>query len=187
MANTVNVGSTTINDCKLGNSQVSNIYVGNTLVWSKVVAPAQYRFVRFQGFGDNTNAATTRLVEIKAIETTTGTNLLLNKTPISGEAVSTGGTIAMATDGLINYTSGQYPIWWTASGIPTLTYDLLALKTLNTLNVWMYTATGDLRQTKFKLWVSKDNVDWSKLIVDYSTNTTTQDPTNGWSFTVPTT
>ena len=82
--------------------------------------PAYPRYFRFIGYGDNVSAATTRLVELQVMYG--ATNLLLNKLPISGEAVSTGGTIDKVTDG--DTTMAGYPIWWNGAGIPTLTYDL---------------------------------------------------------------
>src|SRR3982751_4831826 len=52
--------------------------------------PAFPRYIRFIGYGDNLSAGTTRLVELQVMYG--ATNLLLGKLPISGEAVSTGGT-----------------------------------------------------------------------------------------------
>lgn len=144
---------------------------------------SNWRYVRFQGYGDQTNTATTRLVEFKANEGTT--NHLLGKLPISGESVNAGATIDKATDGVITYASGSYPIWWMGAGIPTLTYDLGADYPLTNMQVWMYTSLNDPRQTRFKLFVSKDNVAWTQVI-DYSANTVAQDLTNGWTFDVPT-
>jgi hypothetical protein len=139
-----------------------------------------YRYVRYQGYGDQTNAATTRLVELQAMEG--ATNRLLGKVPISGEAVSSGGTIDKATDGSLSMASGAYPLWWMGAGIPTLTYDLGAAYPIDTLKLWMYSVDVDPRQTKFKLFVSKDNVNWT-TVIDMSANTTVQ-PANGWAYTL---
>jgi hypothetical protein len=146
------------------------------------VQQTTYRYVRFQGFGDQTAVGTTRLVEFQAIGG--GTNYLLNKLPISGEPVDYGGPISAVTDGSVNYGSGTYPLWWSGTGIPTLTYDLGADVVLDTMKVWMYTVSYDPRQTRFKLFASKDNIEWT-LVKDHSANTVAQDATNGWSFPVP--
>jgi hypothetical protein len=140
--------------------------------------PAYPRYVRFQGFGDNASASTTRLVEFQAFWG--ATNLLLNKLPISGEPVDFGGTVDIATNGDFTTMTG-YPIWWSGEGIPTLTYDLLDWYDISEFKVWGYSTAGDPRANKFKLFVSADNVSWF-LVVDHSTNTTTQ-PAGGWSFT----
>jgi hypothetical protein len=137
-----------------------------------------YRYVRFQGYGDQTNAATTRLVELQAMEG--ATNRLSGKVPISGEAVSSGGTIDKATDGLTAMTSGTYPLWWVGAGVPNLVYDLGAAYPIDTLKLWMFSTDADPRQTRFKLFVSNDNVNWTP-VVDMSSNATPQ-PTNGWSY-----
>jgi hypothetical protein len=143
-----------------------------------------YRYFRFQGFADQTGATTTRLIELQAIEEGTGTNRLLNKTPITqSDPPDTGGAVSIATDGL--YTLSGYPIWWTYVGEPTLTYDLGALYPLDYIRVMMYSKTTDGRQTRFKVWLSKDNVDWSFLLADYSTNTVIQPEPNGWAITTP--
>ena len=140
--------------------------------------PAYPRYFRFIGYGDNVSAATTRLVELQVMYG--ATNLLLNKLPISGEAVSTGGTIDKVTDG--DTTMAGYPIWWNGAGIPTLTYDLGDWYDISKINVWMFSKDTDQRQTKFMLQVSADNAAWF-TVVDYSTNTTVQ-PSTGWAFTV---
>ena len=160
--------------------QAGNTEAVKTLTYtiSAPSAPAFPRYVRFIGYGDNTSASTTRLVEFQAFFG--ATNLLLGKTPISGEAVSTGGTIDKATDGLT--TMSGYPIWWLGEGIPTLTYDLLDWYDLTQFKVWCYSTAGDPRQPKFKIDVSADNVAWFN-VVDHSQNTTVQ-PADGWSFTV---
>jgi Chitobiase/beta-hexosaminidase C-terminal domain len=141
-------------------------------------APAFPRYIRFIGYGDNVSAATTRLVELQVMFG--ATNLLLNKLPISGEAVSTGGTIDKATDGII--TMSGYPIWWNGAGIPTLVYDLGDWYDVTQVKVWMYSTAGDPRQTKFKIDISADNVAWFN-VVDYSANTTAQ-PVDGWIFNI---
>jgi hypothetical protein len=143
-------------------------------------APQFPRYIRYIGYGDNVSGATTRLVELKAMHGVT--NLLLNKLPISGEAVSTGASIGVATDGIINHGSGTYPIWWNGVGIPTLVYDLLDWYDVSQMIVVMYSPTTDPRQTKFKIDVSADNVNWFNII-DYSTNTTPQ-PDVGFTFTI---
>jgi hypothetical protein len=141
-------------------------------------APAFPRYIRFIGYGDNVAAGTTRLVEFQAFFG--ATNLLLNKVPISGEAVSTGGTIDKATDGIT--TMSGYPIWWIGEGKPTLVYDLLDWYDISSFKVWCYSTAGDPRQPKFKIDVSADNVAWFN-VVDHSQNTTVQ-PDGGWTFTV---
>lgn len=141
--------------------------------------PAFPRYVRFQGYGDNVSAGTTRLVEFQAFWG--ATNLLLNKLPLAGyKAVDTGGTIDKATDGIT--TMSGYPIWWSGEGVPVLTYDLLDWYDISQFKVWGYSTVGDPRSNKFKLFVSADNVAWF-LVVDHSTNTTVQ-PADGWTFTV---
>lgn len=142
-------------------------------------APAFPRYVRFQGFGDNASASTTRLVEFQVMHG--ATNLLLNKLPISGEPVDFGGTIDKVTDGDAVTMTG-YPIWWSGAGIPTLTYDLLDWYDISQIKVVGYSTAGDPRANKFKLFVSADNVAWFQ-VVDHSLNTTTQ-PAGGWTFTV---
>lgn len=139
-----------------------------------------WRYIRYQGFGDSASAATSRLVELQAIEG--ATNRLLNKTPISGEPVSAGAAIGAATDGNIVMTSGTYPLWWNGSGIPTLTYDLGAAYPIDTLKLWMFSTVNDPRQTKFKLLISKDNAEWF-TVADKSLNTEVQ-PADGWAFVV---
>ncbi|MEH7114505.1 discoidin domain-containing protein [Neobacillus niacini] len=146
------------------------------------MAQETWRYVRFQGYGDNTTTGTTRLVEVQAWEG--GTNRLLNKLPISGEPVSAGATIDKVTDGNVASVSGSFSIWWVGAGIPTLTWDLEALYPLTSLLCAMYSPSNDPRQTKFKLWVSKDNVAWTQ-IADYSNNTITQSSTTGFSFPTP--
>jgi hypothetical protein len=142
-------------------------------------APAFPRYVRFQGFGDNASATTTRLVEFQAMYG--ATNLLLGKLPLAGyKAVDTGGTIDKATDGIT--TMSGYPIWWSGEGVPVLTYDLLDWYDISQFKVWGYSTVGDPRANKFKLFVSADNVAWFE-VVDHSQNTTVQ-PADGWTFNV---
>ena len=141
-----------------------------------------WRYVKFQGYGDNTGTGTTRLVELKA--NNGATNYLLAKAPISGEAINAGGAVSRATDGIVSYVSNEYPIWWSGAGIPTLVYDMGALRTLTNLQVWMFSKVNDPRQTKFKLSVSRDNVTW-RLVADYSANTVVQPEVAGFSFTAP--
>jgi hypothetical protein len=139
-----------------------------------------WRYVRYQGFGDQTGEATTRLIELQAM--IGSTNHLLNRLPISGETPAVN-SVALATDGNIAMTSGTFPIWWSGAGIPTLTYDLGEERNIDTLRLWMFSTANDPRQTRFRLWVSKNNVDWT-TVVDYRNNTTIQ-PSGGWSFAVP--
>jgi hypothetical protein len=140
--------------------------------------PAFPRYIRYIGYGDNLSGGTTRLVEFQVIRA--GTNLLLNKLPISGEPVSTGGTIDKVTDGLT--TMSGYPIWWSGEGIPTLTYDLGDWLDITGINVWMYSTVNDPRITKFKVQVSTDNVTYVDVI-DYQFNNTVVQPAGGWIFT----
>jgi hypothetical protein len=152
-----------------------------TYTISAPTIPAYPRYIRFIGYGDNVSAGTTRLVEFKAMFG--ATNLLLNKLPMAGyKAVDTGNTIDKATDGIINHASGTYPIWWSGAGIPTLVYDLLDWYDVSQIVVVMYSTVGDPRQTKFKVDVSADNVNWFN-VVDYTGNTTPQ-PEAGFTFTV---
>jgi hypothetical protein len=144
-------------------------------------APAYPRYIRFVGYGDNVSGATTRLVELKAMYG--ATNLLLNKLPMAGyKAPDTGNTIDKATDGIITHASGSYPIWWSGVGIPSLVYDLLDWYDVSQIVVVMYSPNTDPRQTKFKIDISANNVDWFN-VVDYSTNTTPQ-PEAGFTFNV---
>lgn len=145
-------------------------------------APQFPRYIRFIGYGDQTSSATTRLVEFQAYHG--ATNLLLNKLPMAGyKAPDTGAGIEVATDGLVNMGSGTYPIWWSGEGIPVLTYDLLDWYDISEVKVWMYSITATApRQTRFKIDISADNVEWFNII-DMSGNTTVQ-PDGGWTFTV---
>ena len=140
-------------------------------------APSGWRYVRVQGYGDQTSG-TTRIVELRAMEG--ATNRLQGKLPISGEATNAG-NIAVATDGAVVHASG-YPLWWSGAGIPNLIYDLGAQYPIDTLTYIGYSPAVDPRQTKFKMFVSNDNVNWTDVI-DYSLNTTTQ-TVDGFSFAV---
>jgi hypothetical protein len=140
---------------------------------------AGWRYVKFEGHGDQTGV-TTRLVELQALEGTT--NRLLNKLPINSYAAVNGGSIGVATDGAKVHAAG-YPLWWTAEGVPVLIYDMGATYPIDTLNVTGYSPTTDPRTTQFIVWVSKDNVTWT-LVADYSGNTTNQSEA-GWNLTVP--
>jgi hypothetical protein len=152
----------------------------STQVSATPSAPAQttYRYVRVQGYGDQTGG-TTRIVEFQAKEG--ATNRLLNKLPQAGYAPVNGGAIGVATNGAILHSSG-YPLWWTGAGTPTLTYDLGALYPIDTLLYVGYSPNVDPRQTKFKLWVSTNNVDWI-MITDRSLSTTVQ-PEAGFAYAV---
>jgi hypothetical protein len=141
-------------------------------------APAFPRYIRFVGYGDNASATTTRLVEFQVFYG--ATNLLLNKTPISGEPVDFGGAVSVATDGIISMSG--YPIWWSGEGIPSLVYDLLDWYDITQIKVWGYSTAGDPRANKFKIDISADNVAWFNII-DHSQNTTVQ-PADGWIFNV---
>lgn len=141
------------------------------------ITPQGFRYIRYIGHGDNTGV-TSRLVELEALEGTT--NRLLGKSPISGQAPSGGGAIAKVTDGLVNFTSGEYPFWWVGEGVPTLVYDLGATYPLTQIRVVMYSPSFDPRQTQFIVAVSPDNVTWT-TVADYTANTTPQ-PTTGFTF-----
>lgn len=143
-------------------------------------APQYPRYIRFIGYGDNVSAATTRLVELKVMHG--ATNRVLNQLPISGQTKNAGAEVVAVTDGIINHASGTYPIWWTGAGIPTLVYDLLDWYDVSQFVVVMFSSVNDPRQTKFKIDISANNVDWFN-VVDYSTNTTSQ-PESGFTFTV---
>ena len=144
-----------------------------------VVAPTTYRYVRVQGYGDQ-SGGTTRIVEFQALEG--ATNRLLNLTPMAGYPAVNGGAIGVATNGVILHSSG-YPLWWSGAGVPILTYDMGALYPIDTLLYVGYSPAVDPRTTKFKLWVSKDNVDWTKQVIDYSLNANNQ-PEAGFSFSI---
>jgi hypothetical protein len=146
---------------------------------SSAPAPTGWQYVRFVGHGDNTSA-TTRLVELQALEG--ATNRLLNKLPMAGYAATNGGAIAVATDGAKVQSSG-YPLWWSGEGIPDLHYDMGAKYPIDTINVTGFSSAVDPRQTQFKIYVSNDNTNWT-LVQDYSLNTTPQ-PVDGFYFTVP--
>lgn len=139
-----------------------------------------WRYIRYQGYGDQTGA-TTRLIELEALNDV-GANVLAGKLPISGEPVSTGAPISAVTDGVKAETSGTYSIWWVGAGVPNLIYDLGADLPVKQLNVVMYSPSFDPRQTRFKLFVSKDNANWYSVI-DMSANTTPQPP-EGWGYAV---
>ena len=142
-------------------------------------SPAEtgWRYIRFQGYGDQTGG-TTRIVEVEAVEGTT--NLLRDKLPISGETPN-GGNIAVATNGVYAHSSG-YPFWWVGAGVPNLVYDLGAKKDLNYIRYVAYSPSWDLRQAKFKIYLSNDNVQWT-LLVDRSTSTTPS-PHEGFAYAV---
>jgi hypothetical protein len=141
---------------------------------------AGWRYIRYQGFGDNTGEGTTRLIELMAMEGST--NHMSGLLPISGEATAIG-TFEQITDEYVGMDSGTYAIWWFGAGIPTLVYDLGAGRNIDTMRVWMYSAAQDPRQTRFRLWVSKDNTNW-EMVADYRDNTVNQS-VDGWSFAVP--
>ena len=140
-----------------------------------------WRYVRFIAHGDNLSTTTTRLIEIKA--NGGGINYMKNLTPISmNQAPNTGGAITAVTDEIT--TMSGFPIWWSGDAIPTLIYDLGSSKSLDTLQVWMYSKDTDLRQTRFELHVSTDNVVW-KSVANLTNNTEFQSPTDGWTFPAP--
>ena len=143
-------------------------------------APQQqtYRYVRVQGYGDQTGG-TTRIVEFMAMEG--ATNRLLNVLPMAGYATVNGGAIGVATNGAIVHAAG-YPLWWSGAGIPVLTYDLGAAYAIDTLTYVGYSPSFDPRTTKFKLFVSTNNVDWLQ-VTDQSLNATNQ-PEAGFSYAV---
>ena len=139
-----------------------------------------YRYVQYIGYGDNISSATSRLVELQAMEG--ATNRLLNKVPISGEPVSAGGNISAVTDGSVDMSSGTYPLWWNGEGIPTLTWDMGGTYNIDTLKIWGFSTVNDPRQTKYILKVSKDNINWT-TVINMSANTTPQ-PADGWAWAV---
>jgi len=141
-------------------------------------ATPTYRYVRIQGYGDQTGG-TTRIVELEAMDGVT--NRLLNKLPMAGYAAVNGGAIGVATNGVILHSSG-YPLWWSGAGIPILTYDLGADYPLDYLRYVGYSPAGDPRTTKFKLFVSTNNVDWL-TVTDQSLNATNQ-PESGFAYAV---
>jgi hypothetical protein len=144
------------------------------------VASTGYRYVRFIGHGDETGI-TTRLVELQVYEGgETGTKRLLDKLPINNYTAPNGGTIEVATNGLID--ASGYPYWWIAEGVPELIYDMGATYPIDTMRVCMSSPVADPRQTQFKVYVSTDNVTWD-LVEDYSANTTVQ-PNEGFIFTI---
>ena len=145
------------------------------------VETKNWRYVRYIGHGDNTTAGTSRLIEIKA--NGGGVNYMKNLTPISiNKAPDTGGAITTVTDE--NIAMSAYPIWWSGDGIPTMVYDLGSAKALDNLQIWMYSKSTDLRQPRFELDVSTDNVVW-KSVANYTNSTIVQDPVEGFTFTAP--
>jgi hypothetical protein len=166
----------TVRSANYGNFQDSDVVSATPSAGQ--VTPS-YRYVRYQGYGDNTST-TSRLVELQAKEG--ATNRLYLKTPMAGYPAVNGGAIGVATDGAFVQSSG-YPLWWTGEGVPILTYDLGALYPIDTIIVAGFSSAVDPRTTQFKVWVSPDNVDWSKLVIDYSLNATNQ-PTTGFSFPI---
>lgn len=144
-----------------------------------VVAPTSYRYVRYIGYGDNTST-TSRLVELQAMHG--ATNRLLNVLPMAGYAVPNGGTIGVATNGVVLQAPG-YPLWWTGEGVPDLKYDMLDWYAIDTIKVAGYSKVGtDPRATQFIIQVSTDNLAWV-TVVDYTANLTVQ-PDAGFSFPV---
>lgn len=140
-----------------------------------------WRYVRFTGHGDETGAGTTRLIEIKA--NGGGTNYMYQKLPMAGYTPpNTGGAIGEVTDN--DVVMAGFPIWWSGAGIPVLVYDLGALRTLDNLQVWMYSTTNSPRQTRFLLEVSTNNTTWT-TVANYINNTIVQSPTAGFTFTAP--
>ena len=137
-----------------------------------------YRYVRVQGYGDQTGG-TTRIVEVEAMQG--ATNRLLNKTPMAGYAAPNAGTIGVATNGAVVHATG-YPLWWTGAGTPNLIYDLGTAYPLDSIRYVGYSPAVDPRQTKFKLFVSTNNIDWI-TVKDMSLNTIDQ-PEAGWSYPV---
>ena len=164
----------TVRSGNYDNGQLSN----EVSATPQAVKPS-YRYVRVQGYGDQ-SGGTTRIVEFQALEG--ATNRLLNLTPMAGYPAVNGGAIGVATNGVILHSSG-YPLWWSGAGVPILTYDMGALYPIDTLLYVGYSPNFDPRTTKFKLWVSKDNVDWTKQVIDYSLNANNQ-PEAGFSFPV---
>lgn len=142
-------------------------------------AAPSYRYVRIQGYGDQTGG-TTRIVELEAMENQV-INRLLNLTPMAGYAAPNAGTIGVATNGAIVHATG-YPLWWTGAGTPNLVYDLGAAYPLDSVRYVGYSPNADPRQTKFKIYVSTNNIDWV-LVIDNSLNTTVQ-PEAGFSYPV---
>lgn len=161
---------------KFGNKEA----VKTTHFTVNTVDLSTWRYIRYQGYGDQTGA-TTRLIEFEAINDV-GANVLAGKTPIIGEPVSTGAAITAVTDGIKAETSGTYSIWWVGAGVPNLIYDLGADLPVKQLNVIMYSPSFDPRQTRFKLFVSKDNANWY-TVIDMSANITPQPP-EGWGYAV---
>lgn len=139
-----------------------------------------WRYVRFVGYGDNASLATTRLVEIQALEGVT--NRILNLLPMAGYPPTNAGNIVVATDGAKLQATG-YPIWWTGQAVADLHYDMGANYLIDTINVTGYSTVADPRQTKFIIYVSTDNINWTQ-VADYSTNATNQ-PEAGFNFPVP--
>jgi hypothetical protein len=163
-------------------SNMQTIIAGRPKIELQLGLSEGWRYIRWTGYGDNTGAIT-RLIEIKAVDAL-GNNLIAGQAPLSYTATSGGAPISAITDGVTTSASGNYP-YWNATGCQVV-FDLGALNTqLKAIDAWMYSAVGDLRDTKFKIEVSQDNVNWT-TVSDMSANTTqTQDPVTGWVLPVP--
>lgn len=153
------------NDLVTGDNKIFIYGLNSAGLWSdgvtSVVTKPTYRYIKFEGYGENAST-TTRGVELEVWSG--GTNRVLNKTILSTEAVSTGaGTPAMLINGNKTGASGTYPIWWTAVPNARTVIDMGAAYTIDKLNVYGYSATGDQRTAKFKVLGSTDNVSWAEM------------------------
>ena len=158
------------------------IMVNSAMKFLQHHRPLNHLIVMFelQGYGDN-QAEQLELLNFMAMEG--ATNRLLNITPLAGYASRKRRARLELQQMALLFIRAGYPLWWSGAGIPTLTYDMGALYPIDTLIYVGYSPNVDPRQTKFKLWVSPDNVNWTKQIIDYSANTTVQ-PEAGFSFPV---
>jgi hypothetical protein len=146
-----------------------------------ITGTSGYRYVRVQGYGDQTGIVT-RIIELEALEAATGTNLLAGLLPISGEAANSPNTVAHCTNGIKEQSTANQVYWWIAEGIPNLIYDLGSSKNIEQINYIGYSPSTDGRTTQFIIYVSNDNTNWT-TVTDYSGNTTVQPP-EGFGFIV---
>lgn len=147
-----------------------NIYgMDATGAWSDgYIPPAttskSYRYLRISMFGDNTGTTYSRLVEINC-KNAAGTNILLNKTPLSATTLLAGtipvindGNIAVANRATFN-TNPARVVWDFSSNVD-----------MSTVELWLYSAVGDQRYHNFKVEVSRDNINWTLVGTDYTNN-----------------
>lgn len=170
----VYAGSKIVNKVKLGAALQKINRGANPLLTLPL-----WRYIKITMFGDNTGNLF-RVVEWEAWNLAETTNLLAGKMPLSttNAAFAQTNTTAVCTNGDKN-TANRFAFMDNATTTPaTCIYDLLSLVSLSNFKMWNYSGPGDQRAMKFKIELSKDNVAWTP-IVDYSTNTTILNGTDG--------